>query len=299
MSMDNPLPKAGAQKNLEIAAAEWLFQDSPAPESNRPAGPQFTPGSGEEFELTELPENAAMAASSAPAAKEPPGTPPRSRMAPPSSPPVEQVWSRTAEWGPTLLLLLGWGALVLALLYFSLGAEFYQVAALVFLLGVGVAIIISYPILITLERPVRITPEQAARDYYGALSHHVPHFRRMWLLLSAKGRTSHQFASLEGFKAYWIKRLAQLREGHATSLSPLVFQVEDFRAEKSAGKSEIDAQFSVNVLVRGRRNHGPIGNLTVDAGFVRGPDSMWYLNEGTLPDRPAVRGGESGRPGRA
>ena len=91
---------------------------------------------------------------------------------------------------------------------------------------------LSYPILITLERPVRITPEQAARDHYGALSHHLPHHRRMWLLLERRGRVSPHFASYEGFRNYWNSRIAQLRKGHAGPFSPLVFVVEDFRVRE-------------------------------------------------------------------
>ena len=30
-----------------------------------------------------------------------------------------------------------------------------------------------------------MTPEQAVKDYFAALSHHVPHYRRMWLLPGA------------------------------------------------------------------------------------------------------------------
>ena len=111
----------------------------------------------------------------------------------------------------------------------------------------------------------------------------------MWLLLSARGRVSPQFASYEGFKSYWIKRLGQLREGHAGRFSPLVFKVEEFRAEKSAGKTEIDAKFKVKVLVRGRQAEGPIWSLPVERSFVRGPDGMWYLDDGTLAERDPCR----------
>ena len=68
------------------------------------------------------------------------------------------------------------------------------------------------------------------------LSHHVPHFRRMWLLLSTAGRISAAFGSFEGFKGYWKEQLARLRKGHAGPLTPLVFEVINFKAEKSAGK---------------------------------------------------------------
>ena len=209
-------------------------------------------------------------------------------MAAPTGPAVDQVWSRTAEWGPTLLVLLGWGAAILLLFYFAISAEFYGLAAMIAGIGCLGAVLLSYPLLITLERPVRITPEQAARDYFAALSHHLPHYRRMWLLLSARGRVSPQFASYEGFRNYWVKRLEQLRDGQAGRLSPLVFKVEEFDADKSGGKTEIDARFKVKVLVRGRQGKGPIWSLPVERSFVRGPDGMWYLNDGTLAERPRV-----------
>jgi hypothetical protein len=206
-------------------------------------------------------------------------------MAMSSGPAVEQVWSRMAEWGSTLLVLLGWGAAMLLVFYFAISAELYGLSALIVGVGILGAALLSYPLLITLERPVRVTPEQAARDYFAALSHHFPHYRRMWLLLSAQGRVSPQFASYEGFKNYWSKRLEKFREGHAGRFSPLVFKVEDFRADKSAGKSEINARFKVKILVRGRREEGPIWSLPAERSFVRGPDGMWYLNDGSLAER--------------
>ncbi len=51
-------------------------------------------------------------------------------------------------------------------------------------------LLLCYPLFITMERPIRITPEQAVNDYYAALSHSIPHTRRMWLLLSEEGRYS-------------------------------------------------------------------------------------------------------------
>jgi hypothetical protein len=206
-------------------------------------------------------------------------------MVAPEAPEVEQVWSRSSEWGSTLLGVACWLAATLVIAYFTLGAELYGTTGLIVLIGGLGAVVLSYPILITLERPVRVTPEQAARDYFGALSHHFPHYRRMWLLLSAKGRTSSQFASYEGFKAYWRARLGQLHEGRGGRFSPLVFQVQEFHADKSAGKSQIDARFKLRVLIRGRRNEGPIWSMPLKRSFVRGPDSMWYLSDGTLAER--------------
>jgi hypothetical protein len=171
------------------------------------------------------------------------------------------------------------------LLYFTLPAELYELSAIIFVAGSLCAVLLSYPILITLERPVRVTPEQAARDYFGALSHHLPHYRRMWLLLSASGRVSAHFASYEGFKQYWNTRLNQLRQGHVGPLSPLVFLVEEFQSEKSAGRTKIDGRFKVRVFIRGRRSEGPIQSFSLERSFARGPDGMWYLDDGTLPEQ--------------
>ena len=196
---------------------------------------------------------------------------------------VEQTWSRWAEWGPNLIAVGAWGTVLLLLVYFVFGQEFYTLALLLLLIGSVVAVVLSYPMLITLERPVRVTPEQALRDYYGALSHHVPHLRRMWLLLSTAGRVSASFGSFEGFKGYWRDELVRLRAGHAGPLTPLVFEVVNFKSEKSAGKSRIDASYTVNVSVRGRRSAGPIHAIPASVSLVRGPDNMWYLENGMMP----------------
>jgi hypothetical protein len=283
--MDETLPNSSRRKDAEIAAAQWLLEDTPPKAAPAATDMPLVPDSGQGFEVADLSAEVVPASSSLAAGNEAKQAQSAPRIAPLSSPPVEQVWSRMSEWGPTFVWLGGWLAIVLFLLFQTLGAELYGPSVLLFLVGGIGAVLLSYPILITLERPVRITPEQAARDYFGALSHHLPHYRRMWLLLASRGRTSSHFASFEGFKSYWAGRLDQLRQAKAGRLSPLVFKVEEFRAEKSAGKTEIDARFKVKVSVRGRQSQGPIWSLPVAANFTRGPDGMWYLNDGTLAER--------------
>jgi hypothetical protein len=196
---------------------------------------------------------------------------------------VEETWSRWAEWGTNLIAVGAWMAVLLLLVYFVFGQEFYFLSFVLLIVGSGVALVLSYPMLITLERPVRVTPEQAVRDYYGALSHHVPHLRRMWLLLSNAGRVSSSFGSFDGFKGYWHEQVARLRQGHAGPLTPLLFEIINFKSEKSAGKTRIDASFGVKVSIRGRRSSGAIHTIPADIALVRGPDNMWYLENGTLP----------------
>ncbi len=154
---------------------------------------------------------------------------------------------------------------------------------LLFLGGVAF-LVLSYPIVITLERPVRMTPEQAVRDYYAALSHHRPHFRRMWLLLSTPGRSSTRFGSFEGFVACWKAWLRELRGPDAGSFTPLHFEIVTTKAEKSAGHSAVKFNYRIRVFLRGHRDGDPLASYSVRQWTVRGPDGMWYLEDGTPPD---------------
>jgi hypothetical protein len=281
----------------EIAAAEGLFKDDSGQKSKHTPAPSAAAGSGtgETFDLADGADSGDLEPSTP--IVEPPRVTPRTQARPPQqgktvqsphqpalepSALVEQVWSRTAEWGPTLLVVGAWATFILVVVYFVLGTEYLWSSLLTLLLGGMVAVVLAYPIWITLERPVRMTPEQALRDYYGALSHHLPHFRRMWLLLSTAGRISTAYGSFEGFKAYWKDRLGTMRSGHAGALTPLVFEVADFKADKSAGKVRIDVEFILKVSVRGQRKAGAIHVIPMKIALVRGPDKMWYLENGSL-----------------
>ncbi|MFO0907781.1 MAG: hypothetical protein U0794_05370 [Isosphaeraceae bacterium] len=200
-----------------------------------------------------------------------------------SSAAVTKVWSRSAEWGPTMLRLVIAAIAAGCCVSFLLSIEEFTLAFVAMILG-GVSLaLLSYPILITLERPVRVTPEQAVRDYFGALSHHRPHFRRMWLLLSDTGKYGGSFATFDGFRRYWTRRLTELQNGRASAMTPLKFVVTSFRSEKSAGRTELQASYVVEVYVRGRQAEGPVERFELSAQLVKGPDRMWYLNRGTLP----------------
>ncbi len=184
---------------------------------------------------------------------------------------MEQVWSRWAEWGPTLSRIVVVGLVVLGLVYATFDVANLLLPLTLMLVGGCVLVLLSYPILITLERPVRMTPEHAVKDYLGALAHHVPHHRRMWLLLSEAGRTSSEYGSFEGFKSYWKRRLSELRGPNISSMTPLVFVIDDFKSEKSAGLTEIDVTYRVAIFARGRRDEGPIATIPCRVSLVRGP----------------------------
>ena len=281
--MDDPRP----DDLPEIADAEALFRDDGPARAGTPPPSSVGARPVDSYDIEDLPDRA----NPFEAADPPPTLAPAAQM--PTRPerpplrheedPVEQVWTRGAEWGRTLLGLAASGLFLVVLLYGMVSAEWYGLAFLTLLFGgVGMAVL-GYPILITLERPVRVTPEQALRDYYGALSHHAPHYRRMWLLLSRAGRFCGSYGSFEGFTAYWKGRLGELRAGRASGFTPLKFVVEDFKSEKSAGKSALDVSYAVSVFVRGRQAGGPVETVRVEASLVKGPDKMWYLDHGTLP----------------
>jgi len=305
---NGPAPDSDADE----AAAEWLFRDEPKP-ADRPKPPAAAPA-GESFDLADAPDPAPRRAP-APSfdlddepADEPPraakaARPERSRPTPPRERPaarrregasaVDEVWTRGAEWGGSIAAVVGWALVVLFALWLCLSSELYAAALVALAVGGAVGLALLYPIVVTLERPVRMTPEQALRDYYGALSHHFPHYKRMWLLLANAGRTTPRFASYEGFRRYWKEKLRQLREGRVKGSTPLAFAVADFRSEKSGGKTEIDATWTIQVFVRGRREEGPIWSFPSSGGLVKGPDNMWYLEDGTLAER-APRGPAEG-----
>ena len=298
MAGNDPRDDEGKRSDPEIGAAEWLFRDEPASRAVKPTGSApVGAGSDETFDLVDSPAGELEAADppmpsapvverSAPREKE--AATPRARRAGESYPIdpealVDVIWSRGAEWGPNLLIVGAWMLGFGVFLYFLLGWELYWPGFLVLMVGAVGAILLSYPMLITLERPVRITPEQAVKDFYGALSHHMPHYRRMWLLLARTGRTTSSYGSFEGFKAYWNEKLRTIKGSKAGSLTPLVFEVENYRGDKSAGKSQVDAKFTLKISIRGQRDAGPVASIPGQVSLVRGPDKMWYLENGTLP----------------
>ncbi|WP_422930589.1 hypothetical protein [Singulisphaera sp. PoT] len=295
-------PESSDKDQPDVADAGWLFESAPSPPKETPKTSQESApdaSDGYDLDLSDpveveprkpsipipppIPETG-PSSSSADTSKARPEAKAKSKS---SRAPavVDQVWTRGAEWGSDLVrvgvVLLG--AVVGAYVLASMGA--YAFAFYLFLAGVVLAGVLSYPILVTLERPIRMTPEQAAQDFYSALSHLSPHYKRMWLLLSETGRIEGNFCSFDDFRDYWKARLAILNGNQAKRFNSLRFVVEDFRAEKSAGLTDVDGSYKVKVLT-GDDSKGTLRNVatvSVEASFVRGPDRMWYLNEGKLP----------------
>lgn len=271
----------------EIADAGWLHDEPSTPRREKPPKPASS--SGDSYEVGGIAEEEEESPPVPPVPPVPVSAPPRAKAPPPERPALSpeeavlQVWSRGAEWGPDLLRL-GLVALGIALLvWFSFDLENPGPALTLLFFGLPVLILLSYPLIITLERPVRMTPEQAIRDYFGALAHHVPHYRRMWLLLSEAGRVSGEFGSFEGFRRYWKRRLAELRGARVSSITPLVFQLDGFKSDRSEDKRTADARFNLVIHARGHRGEAPLATVPMKLTLARGPDNQWYLDRGTIP----------------
>ena len=78
-------------------------------------------------------------------------------------------------------------------------------------------------------------------------------------LLSTAGRISTAYGSFEGSRHTGKTGSRNCGPGHAGALTPLVFEVADFKAEKSAGKVKIDVEYTLKIWVRGqrKRRHDP------------------------------------------
>lgn len=290
---DTPPPPGDEPK--ETADAGWLFREDD--EEEAPPAPPVAPAVApdESYEILGPPEaegEESADAAPVPPVPDPPAGPARLRAKPEATKPtrsdtrpaaaVDRVWTRWGEWGPDIGRLIALGAATLFLLYLAVSGGQYALALLVFVAAGLAGVVLSYPLLITLERPVRIVPEQAVTDFYAALSHALPHHRRMWLLLSSAGRTSPHFTTFEGFRAYWNEQVAALAGPSAGRLNPLSFSIAEFQSAKSSGLTEIDVKFVINVFLK-KRPARPVATYPVAMGLVKGPDRMWYLNQGTLP----------------
>ncbi len=277
-----PLPTTGERPGARKAR--------PAPEPEGDPATASTPvppptAARTPYPITDRPSASSSASS--------PGARPKARAAPEPGPTgdtsefeaevsvVDPIWTRGGEWGPDVARVAVAAVATLVVAWFLSGS--LGLAFLALVLGGATTVLLSYPILITLERPVRITPQQAVTDYFAAASHHFPHYRRMWLLLSSAGRDSGPFGPFEDFRDHWKGRIAGWKaKGGAGKYTPLKFAVVDFLADKSTGKSTSKAEYTVHVLIRGKVQEGPVATFRMAHGLVKGPDRMWYLNQGVL-----------------
>ena len=161
-----------------------------------------------------------------------------------------------------------------------------HIAGWVCIFGAVLALSLSYPLVVGLERPLRMSPERAVRDYFEALEHHRPLLWRMWLFLAPEGHETRFYANFDGFQAYWRRRVREWQHrGNAWRVTPVaitVGRVESVRDVHDPNLSHL--HFTVQISIRGHRADGPVATYKLQWSAVRGPDHQWYLTSGDLPE---------------
>jgi hypothetical protein len=137
-----------------------------------------------------------------------------------------------------------------------------------------------YRFALILAHPVRVTPEQAVREFYDAFCHRVPNYRRMYLLLSVPAKRDKQINSYRAFCAYWGWRQAQVVGKRY--IEAAAFDIERFEAKYNAQRTFATVDFTLLLYRRGNPQN-PVFVRPVSTTLVKGRDGSWYLNEGTLP----------------
>jgi hypothetical protein len=195
-------------------------------------------------------------------------------------------WTRRAESGRTILMMTVavLGTLILAWIFADW--KTLHIAGWVCIIGAVVTMLLSYPLVVGLERPLRMSPERAVRDYFEALEHHGPLLRRMWLFLAPEGRETRYYSNFDGFQAYWRRRIREWQHrGDAWRVTPVAIMVGQVDSPQDAQNPNIrHLHFTVQVSIRGKRAAGPVATYHVQWTAVRGPDRQWYLLSGDLPE---------------
>lgn len=195
-------------------------------------------------------------------------------------------WSRLAESGSSLLQVTVTVLATMILAWIFADWKTLHIAGWISVLGAILAILLSYPLVVGLERPVRMSPERAVRDYFEALEHHRPLLRRMWIFLSPEGRESRFFTNEDGFRLYWQRRIREWQHrGNAWQLTPIAVAIGQVHDKTDAHNHDLrHLHFTVQISLRGKRAAGPVATYELNWSAVRGPDRQWYLLNGDLPE---------------
>lgn len=187
-------------------------------------------------------------------------------------PKVKPKYERGREAGPVGITL----AIIVAVGLLTMLAG-SAVGSLIMLAGSAWFV---YRMCLILPHPVRVTPEQAVREFYEAFCHLVPNFRRMYLLLSVPAKRDKQVSSYRAFRAYWRWRQAQVVG--KSWFETVGFELERFETKYNSQRTFAAVDFTLLLYRRGHSND-PVLVRPVSTTLVKGRDGSWYLNEGVLP----------------
>ena len=107
-----------------------------------------------------------------------------------------------------------------------------HLAGWICVLGTGLLAVMAYPLAVGFERPIRMSPERAVRDYFESLEHHGPLYRRMWIFLAPEGQSSRSYADYESFRLYWKQRVREWQHrGNAWPMTPVAITIDRFESK--------------------------------------------------------------------
>lgn len=191
-------------------------------------------------------------------------------------PAVDEVWSRWAEWKQPLRWA---GACIAAAILIAIGGVW--IPTLIFMIGMAYG---SYHIVITLEIPVRVTPEHAVREFYLAINHWLPNYNRMYKLLTTPARRSTEFFTFSEFRGYWRDKIGRILKS-SVWVNTLDFRIEGYKCRYNPEKNMAAVRYTVRVFPNTRMDSGqPVAEFAVCNTAVKGPDGQWYLNDGRIPE---------------
>jgi hypothetical protein len=197
-----------------------------------------------------------------------------------------QPWTRFRESSSDFVRMAVAGLSTIILAWLFSGWSTIHLAGWICVAGTAVVAITAYPLIVGLERPVRMSPERAVRDYFESLEHHGPLYRRMWIFLTPEAQNCQSFADFDSFKLYWNQRAQEWRHrGNAWPRTPVVISFDQFQSKQDASDPNKSLlKFSISVSLRGHRSSGPVASYKLSWTAFRGPDRQWYLADGNLPE---------------
>lgn len=200
-------------------------------------------------------------------------------------------WTRFQESSADFVRIAVTGMSTVILAWLFSGWSTIHLAGWICILGTAVTAMMSYPLIVGLERPVRMSPERVVCDYFESLEHHGPLYRRMWIFLAPEARNCRAFADYDSFRLYWKQRIQEWRHrGNAWPLTPIVISIQKFQSKTDpSDPNKSHLKFSIAVSLRGHRNLGSIASYDLNWTAVRNTDRQWYLADGNLPEAQAPK----------
>lgn len=270
--------------------ARALWDDLPKPASP-PASSPIRPADPGDFESIDLApvDSPKVRKSVSDFGDTPRGS--KARIAPDRSGRIESardfpLWSRAKESGPYLFRVLVTAGIMLILAWIFADWNTIHISGWITVIGSIASIILAYPLVVGLERPVRSSPERAVRDFLEALEHHGPLFARMWLLLTPEGQNTSHYSEYTGFRRYWKGRIQEWRHrGDAWAGTPVVMTIDSLRANPDPHDPLVrHVKFDLSVSLRGKRSAGPVARYAMNWTAERGRDGQWYLSQADPPE---------------